>query len=244
MWLRRVVRAVRPQAPLRPADGGAARALGPGPGQDRALGRRPVPRALRVPPRLPRESARSRMRLRALGEAADEGIPTDGLRPRCDRSHTPRKALAPVLVLLRLQRLEQHARGRLGDDPARLSGQHGARGALAEAARDRLQPARGRREGNLGPGQARAGRRDASGSAPCGRLARQLLRRGALPRQLGVRGSRLRQHQRADGGDPPGCADHPQRPGRSPGLVPLDRLHRSLGRAAEAASSTGPLART
>ena len=32
----------------------------------------------------------------------------------------PGQALPPVLVLLRLQRLEQHPRGRLGDDPARL----------------------------------------------------------------------------------------------------------------------------
>ena len=42
-----------------------------------------------------------------------------------------RQARAPVLVLLRVQRLQQPARGRLGDDPARLRRARRARGARA-----------------------------------------------------------------------------------------------------------------
>ena len=70
-------------------------------------------------------------------------------------------------------------------------------GARARADEDRLQPARGRRAGRLGRGQARARRRHASGRAPGRRLARELLRRGALPRQLGRAGRRLRRHDAA-----------------------------------------------
>ena len=49
-----------------------------------------------------------------------EGQTPAGLRARRDRSRAAGQARAPVLALLRLQRLEQPARGRLGDDPARL----------------------------------------------------------------------------------------------------------------------------
>ena len=52
--------------------------------------------------------------------------PPDDLRARRDRAGVPGQAGAPVLVLLRLQRLEQQARGRLGDDPARLRRGHPA----------------------------------------------------------------------------------------------------------------------
>ena len=48
------------------------------------------------------------------------GTPAHRLRPRRDRPRLSRQARAPVLVLLPVQRLQQHARGRLGDDPARL----------------------------------------------------------------------------------------------------------------------------
>ena len=49
------------------------------------------------------------------------------LRARRDGPGAPREARASVLVLLRLQRLEQPARGRLGDDPARLRRVHARR---------------------------------------------------------------------------------------------------------------------
>ena len=48
------------------------------------------------------------------------GSPSHDLRPRRRRAGASRRSRAPVLVLLRLQRLQQHARGRLGDDPAQL----------------------------------------------------------------------------------------------------------------------------
>ena len=44
----------------------------------------------------------------------------DGVRARRQRSVAPGQACAAVLALLRLQRLEQPPRRRLGDDPARL----------------------------------------------------------------------------------------------------------------------------
>ena len=109
---------------------------------------------------------------------------------------------------------------------------------------DRLQPARGRRAGRLGRGQARARGRDTPGRAPGRRLARELLRGGALPRQLGRAGRRLRRHERPHR-RPPADRDHdPERPGRGAGGVSLDRLPGPLGRAPAAPSSTAPRART
>ena len=77
-------------------------------------------RALRVPPRLPGQRARPGLRLRALAAALTEGqTPTVYAHVATDPG-APGQARAPVLAVLRLQRLEQPARGRLGDDPARL----------------------------------------------------------------------------------------------------------------------------
>ena len=56
---------------------------------------------------------------------------------------------------------------------------------------DRLQPARRRGTGGMGRRQARAHRRHASGRASGSGIARQLLRRRALPRQLRRGGRRL-----------------------------------------------------
>ena len=96
-------------------------------------------RPLRVPPRLPGQRARSRLRLRALGAPPHGGDEADRLRPRRHRPRLPGQARAPVLVLLPLQRLQQHARGRLGDDPARLRRRRRARGAREGADRGRVQ---------------------------------------------------------------------------------------------------------
>ena len=60
------------------------------------------------------------LRLPALAARLITRADADRLRARRDRAASPRQARAAVLVLLRLQRLEQPARGRLGDDPARL----------------------------------------------------------------------------------------------------------------------------
>ena len=105
---------------------------------------------LRVQPRLSRRRPEPRLRLRALGPARHRGHRADDVRPRGAGAGAPRPPLAPVLALLPLQRLEQPARGRLGDDPARLPGRERRGGPGHGAARDRLQPARGRRAGGVG----------------------------------------------------------------------------------------------
>ncbi len=228
----RAVRAAERRPALRRAHRRAARALGQRrPHRDRADGRRSRRRALRVPPRLPRERARPGLRLRALGAAPERGRGAGRLRARRGRPRPPWGAGAPVLAFLRLQRLEQPPRGRLGDDPAPLRGRGRGRGARRRADEDRLQPARGRRGGRVGRGQARARRRDAPRRPPGRRLARELLRGGALPRQLGRAGRRLRRHERPDC-RPPSDRDHdPGRPGRRAGGVSLDRLPGPVGRA-------------
>ncbi len=199
--------------------------------QDRADGRRSGG-SLRVPPRLPRQRSRPRLRLRALGTPDHGGRCPDRLRPRRHRAWRAGKALAPVLVLLRLQRLEQPARGRLGDGPARLRRERPARGARHGARVDRLQLARGRRARGLGRRQARARRRDASGRLSRGRVAREQVHGGALPRELGRAGRRLRRHAGAACRSAPDREDDLERARRGSGGVPLDRLRRALGRAA------------
>ena len=155
-----------------------------------------ISRPLRVPPRLPGRSARRRLRLRALGTPPDEELAADGVRPRRDRPGVSREARAAVLVLLPLQRLQQHARGRLGDDPARLRRRRRERGADEGSEQGRLQLARGCRGRSLGRREARGRRRDASGRLSRGGLAREQVHGGALPRQLGGRRRRLRRHRR------------------------------------------------
>ena len=82
------------------------------------------------------------------------------------------------------------------------------------------------------------------GRAPGGRLARELLRRGAVHRQLGLRGRRLRRHERADrstSGRSCGRsrATRPRRRERSRGSS-----SRAAGASSSARSSTGPPGRT
>ena len=119
---RRVVRADRRQRALRRADRRAARPVGRRrPGQDRA-GRRATSR-----PRATSTTSTSRATrshpgcdYEQWGRRITQGTkPTVYAHVATDPGH-PGQARAAVLVLLRLQRLEQHARGRLGDDPARL----------------------------------------------------------------------------------------------------------------------------
>ena len=201
------------------------------PRQDRAVRRGPRPGPLRVQPRLSGQRAAPRLRLRALGAARDRRHGADGLRPCRDRPRPPGSALAPVLVLLRLQRLEQPPRGRLGDDPARLPGRERRGGARDGAARGRLQPARGRRAGGVGGRQARARRRDAPGRLPGCRVARELLRGRPLPGSLCGAGRRLRRHDRPQHHAPARRAHDSRRRCRGPGGVPVDRLRGPLGRA-------------
>ena len=143
----------------------------------------------RVPPRLPGRRAPPGLRLPALGAAHHRGPRADGVRARRHRSRPSREARAPVLVLLRLQRLEQPARGRLGDDPARLRRVHAPRRrSSGRRSRSATASTRARSGRRWGDDEARARRRHASRRAPGRRFARELLRRGALPRQLGEEG--------------------------------------------------------
>ena len=117
-------------------------------------------------------------------------------------------------------------------------------GARAPAGRGRLQPARGRRARGVGRRQARARRRHASGRAPGGRLARELLRRGALPRQLRRGGRRLRRHARADLRRPPRRPDDPERSAAGAGGRSRGSRSRAAGASCSRRSSTGRPGRT
>ena len=228
----RAVRADRRRGDPRRGDRLAPRPLAQQrPRRDRAVRRRPRSRALRVQPRLPRECSQPRLRLRAVGAPHHRGHRADRLRPRRAGGRLPRSARAPVLVLLPLQRLEQPARGRLGDDPARLPGRQRRGGARGRAARGRVQPARGRRARGVGGGKARDRRRHAPGRLPGGRLARELLLRGALPRPLRGAGRRLRRHDRPEQGAAPGSGLDPERARGRASRLSLDRLRGPLGRA-------------
>ena len=129
--------------------------------------------------------------------------PAHGVRAGRDGARRPREARAPVLVLLRLQRLEQHPRGRLGDDPARLRRRDAPSGRSPAAGRGGLQPALQRRAGRVGRRQARAGERHAPGRLPGCRVAGQLLRLAALSDAQRRRGRRLRRHERTRRGRSP-----------------------------------------
>ena len=151
----------------------------------------------RLLPRSARRSPPPRLHLREGVTRADAGPQADHLRPRRQRAGRDRRRPA-VLVLLVLQPVQRRARGRLGDDPARLGRYElGRRGARAGAGPDRPGTARRRRAGSLGLVQARARRRP-SGGLPGVGIARELLRRRALSRHRPERrGLRLRRLARA-----------------------------------------------
>ncbi len=211
VWLRREVRPDRRRPPVRRADRGLARALERHrPGQDRPCRRRSR-QSLRLSPRLPGLDARTGLRLRALDEAAHRGKRSHGVRPRRERALRAREARSPVLALLHLQRVQQPARRRLGDDPAQLRRCRCGRSDRRGARHGRLQLPRGRRARRLGRGQARAGRQHASRRLPGFRLARQQVHRGAVHRQLGGGRCGLRRHARPASRAPPGRQDDPER---------------------------------
>ena len=84
---------------------------------------------VRLLPGLPGQPARGGLRLRAVGRGRRRGRAAHDVRPRGDRGRSRGPAGLAVLVLLPVQRLHQQARGRLGDDPARLRRRRCDRGA-------------------------------------------------------------------------------------------------------------------
>ena len=161
-----------------------------------------------------------------------EGKHADGLRARRDRAGLPGQARAPVLVLLRLQRLQQHARGRLGDDPARL------RRGRRRARRSTRSPSRS------------ATARTRAPSAPTGATTSSRSSTGRTRSSIPAAGSHANKFTAAlylgssaeagvgcdDTRGPhrelrPRREDDPERPGGRDGGVPVDRLRGPLGRA-------------
>ena len=176
----------------------SARGLGRGrhdPGRPDGRGSERGP--LRLPPGLPRQPARGRVRLRGVGPGRGCGPAADDVRPRGDRGRRGRPAGPAVLVLLPVQRLHQQARGRLGDGPARLRCRRRDAGDRSDTARDRLQPARRARGRRLGRPEARHRRRQSSRRECRRRITRQLLRLGAAPRHVRRAGVRVRRHARS-----------------------------------------------
>ena len=229
----RAVPADRRRPPVRRADRRPARALGQRPGGGRAEGLGPRRRALPVPPRLPGQRARPRLRLPALAEAARRTV----TGPRSTRTSSRRPGHPGKLAL-------QYWLFYVFNDWNNL---HEGDWEVAQLVFDAATPAQAlqrspvevgysQHEGAEGSSwdddEARARRRDASGGAPGRRLARELLRRGALPGRVRLAGRGLRRHPGPD--DRPASAgrDDPEqrRPGRRG--VPLDRLRGALGRAA------------
>ena len=180
----------------------------------------------------PGQCAQSRLRLQPLGEAPDSRQQAGRVRARRRRGRLPRRAGAPVLVLLSLQRLQQHTRGRLGDDPAPVRRARRTCGARDGAGRGGVQLARGSRTRRLGRREARARGRPA-GRVSGRRFPRQQVRRRAVAGQLRRGGGGLRRHARPAPGGLPSCRDDPERPVCRRGGLSLDRVRGTVGRAPE-----------
>ena len=119
-----------------------------------------------------------------------------------------------------------------------------ARGARAAAGQRRLQPARRSGGGDLGRRQAPPRRRHPPGRLPGGRLARELLRRRAVPRQLGRAGRRLRQHDGPARRPASRGRDDPERPGAGSRRSSRGSTSRAAGASSSRRSSTARPGRT
>ena len=229
----RAVRAARRRPPLRRADGGAA-----GPVESvrsrrdrphRRRSRQPLP----VPPRLPRQRARSRLRLRALAASADRvGQPTVYAHVATDPGHPGRLALQYWLFYVFNEFNNLHE----GDwEMIQLNfDARDAREALAEEPVEvGYSSHEGAEQADWGDDKLELVERDASGRLSRRGLAREQVRRGALPRELGRGGRRLRRHPRPARRASPGGQDHTERHRRGRSRVSLDRLRGSVGRASE-----------
>ena len=214
------------------------------PRQDRPERERPR-RPLRVPPRLPGR-ARS---TRAATTSDGRGASRRAARRPSTRTSRPSPAIPGKLALQYwffyvFNDFNNTARGRLGDDPARLRRGRRARGARRDAGRGRLQlrtrapraPTGATRSSSSSTGRTR------SSTRPPGSHANKFTD-GALPRQLGRGGCRLRRHARPAPRAPTGREDDPERPGggraRSRGSP-----SRAAGASSRRRSSTARPART
>jgi hypothetical protein len=231
----RAVSADRRRRTLRRADRRSTRAVGCRPGRGGPVRGRAAAQALRVPPRLLRERARSRVRRRAVGPPADRRARAHGVRARRDRPRVSGPALVAVLALLRLQRLGQPPRRRLGDDPASSSRPATrARRCRASQPRSATASTRGRSER---PGARRSSSSSTAGirsSDPPPDRTRTSTRRRSTWEARARRASAATTRQ----GRPTTCV---RSSGRSP-TIPSRREPRSRGsRSRDAgASSSGP----
>ena len=112
--------------------------------------RRPVPPSRGHVPRLPGLAARPGVQLRAVGRPDQRRASRRPPTRTSSAARQAREAGAPVLALLRVQRLEQQARVRLGDDPADVRRVVRVGRAEAGADRGRVLAARGGRERRVG----------------------------------------------------------------------------------------------
>ena len=178
---------------------------------------------------LARLPGRARSTPAAPTSSGSTGSPRASRPPRTRTSSGAGQARPAVLVLLPLQRLEQQARERLGDDPARLRRRDGGGGARSDAGARRLLAARGSRERDLGRREAReAGR--APGRLPGRRLPRQPVRPVALSRARRADRIRLRRHARARRGyEQTQVVLLPSEPAGRRRPVRLARLPRAMG---------------
>ena len=198
-------------------------------------------RSARRPPTSP---GRYEYHLDYPGSALDPGCDyeqwarrlTRAPNPRCTRTWrlipAAREARAAVLVLLRLQRLQQHARGRLGDDPARLRRRRRADaldGARSRSATARTRAPRGRR------GTRTSSRSSTAPIPSCIRPQARTPTSSPTALYLGSSPSRGRV-RRHPGTASRRYAGRPNDPERSRGRrrrVPVDHVRGTLGRAAE-----------
>ena len=153
-------------------------------------------------------------------------------------------ARPPVLVLLLLQPVQRPARGRLGDDPARLRRRHGRGGAVLRSRSRSATPST--TAASAPTGRRRSSRRRAptrSSTRPPGSHA-NYFSSDALAGPQRERGVRLRRHDRARrGASSPRRASvrEPDRPGRGRRLA---RRTRATGARRREGSSTRRPART